>query len=79
MQITWVRKAMIAADRSALDKIAAKAKEKQRPIGDERMQTPNKQVERTATERCGFDLHWRHDTVVPVATALPVAVAHLGR
>ncbi len=39
----------------------------------------NKQVERTATKRCGFHGHWRHDTVVAVASALPVAVAHLGR
>jgi hypothetical protein len=39
----------------------------------------NHSVERTATERCGFRLHWRHDTVIADARALPVAVAHLGR
>ncbi len=39
----------------------------------------NKQVERTATERCGFYLHRRQTAVVAIASALPVAVAHLGR
>ncbi len=39
----------------------------------------NKQVERTATKRCGFHRHGRYDTAVAVASALPVAVAHLGR
>jgi len=40
---------------------------------------PNQQVERTATERCGFRPHWRKTIAVAVARALPVAVAHLGR
>ncbi|MGN6641501.1 MAG: hypothetical protein ACTHKU_00720 [Verrucomicrobiota bacterium] len=43
------------------------------------IESPNKQMHRTATKRCGFDLHWRQITVVAVASALPVAVGDLGR
>lgn len=43
------------------------------------MRMANKPVERTATERCDFDLPLRQTAVVAVASALPVAVAHLGR
>ena len=40
---------------------------------------PNKQMHRTATERCGFYHHRRQAAVVAVASALPVAVGDLGR
>lgn len=40
---------------------------------------PNKQMHRTATERCDFHRHARQNIVVAVVSALPVAVGDLGR
>jgi len=43
------------------------------------MMAPNKTLHATATVLCAVAAAWKHNTVVAVASALPVAVRELER
>ena len=42
-------------------------------------QPPNKTLQATAAVLCGWEVAWSYNAVVAAASALPAAVAELGR